>query len=184
MKLETERLILRNYMLSDLDDYYEYVSMQDVGPRCGWPAYTEKEKAKERLELEITKPLQFAIELKENHKVIGSVELTEAKGERYPDCDMTNSKEIGFLLSKDYWGCGIMPEAVKAVLKYAFEELGVEKIYISHAEKNTQSGRVQEKLGFKIIGKVKNYRKWIDGEMTDSIMRCMTKGEWAELNKK
>jgi len=178
MQLETERLILRNYKMTDLEDYWEYVQMEDVGPRCGWPAYTDKSKAKERLEVESKKQYQFAIELKSSHKVIGSVELMDTKTERYPNCDIKNSKEIGFLLSKNYWGHGYMPEAVKEVMRFAFDDLGVDKIYISHAERNTNSGRVQEKLGFKIIGRVEEYREWVDGQMTDSIIRCMTKEEW------
>lgn len=75
--IETERLILRNYRLDDLEDYWEYVQMPNVGPRCGWPTYTDKEKAKERLKFETTRPLQFAIELKDTHKVVGSIELME-----------------------------------------------------------------------------------------------------------
>ena len=184
MQIETERLILRNYQITDLEDYWQYVQMEDVGPRCGWPAYTDKQKAKERLEIEINKPNQFAIERKESHKVIGSIELMEVKEERYPNCDLTNAKEIGFLLSKDYWGNGYMPEAVKGVLQYAFEMLNVDKVYISHAEKNFNSARAQEKVGFKIIGRVKNYRQWVDGTLTDSIKRCMTKEEWMQLYKK
>ena len=181
MQLETKRLILRNYKMSDLEDYWEYVQMEDVGPRCGWPAYTDKNKAKERLEIESKKQHQFAIELKENHKVIGSVELFDTKAERYPNCDLTNSKEIGFLLSKNYWGHGYMPEAVKEVMRFAFEDVGIDKIYISHAEKNHNSGIVQDKLGFRIIGRVQNYREWVDGTMTDGIVRCMTKLDWEKL---
>jgi len=64
MILETERLILRNFIESDLEDYWEYVQMENVGPRAGWKAYTDKEKAKERLLIESTKSNQFAIVLK------------------------------------------------------------------------------------------------------------------------
>ena len=56
IEIETERLILRNYRIEDFEDYWEYVQMPNVGPRCGWPAYTDKEKAKERLKIESTKP--------------------------------------------------------------------------------------------------------------------------------
>ena len=44
--IETERLILRTYKMEDLNDYYEYVSQKNVGPRCGWPPYTDITKAK------------------------------------------------------------------------------------------------------------------------------------------
>ena len=43
--IETERLILRNYRLDDLEDYWEYMQMPNVGPRCGWSAYTDKENS-------------------------------------------------------------------------------------------------------------------------------------------
>lgn len=184
VSLETERLVLRNYKLSDLENYYDYVSMENVGPRCGWNPYTSIEKAKERLIIESSKPHQFAITLKGTDKVIGSVELMQAKTERYGQFEMAeNAKEIGFLLSNKYWGQGIMPEAAKAVMKYAFETLEVPEIFISHAEANLQSGKVQDKLGFKIIGKNKNYRTWTDGTPTDAILRKMTKAEWQNNNK-
>ena len=94
MKLETERLILRNYTMDDIEDYWELVSDPNVGPRAGWPAYTDKVEAVKRLQLETTKPNQFAIILKENNKVIGSVELMECKKERWTNIKIEeNSKE-------------------------------------------------------------------------------------------
>lgn len=77
--LETERLILRNFKESDLDDCFEYASMKEVGPMAGWDPYTDKEKAHERLIYESNKPNQFALVLKSNNKVIGSVELMDCK---------------------------------------------------------------------------------------------------------
>lgn len=181
--LETERLILRNYKESDFEDYYEYASNPNVGPRCGWQPYDSKEKAFERLKLECQKPYQFAIVWKETNKVIGSIELMNTKTERYPfETNFENSKEIGFLLSPAFWGKAIMPEATKEVLRFAFEKLNVPEVFISHAKANIQSGRVQDKLGFKIIGEVKNYRTWIDGNLTDSVCRKMTKEEWFNKN--
>ena len=183
MQIETKRLILRNYTVDDLEDYWEFVQMEDVGPRCGWLAYTDKQKAKERLyEVEVKNPMQFAIELKDEHKVIGSIEVMETKQERYPNSDLSNSKEIGFLLSKNYWGHGYMPEALKAILNYVFENLGIETLFISHAEKNVNSAKVQDKIGFKVVGRVKDYRTWVDGTMTDSISRSLTKADWKQMN--
>jgi len=125
MVIETNRLILRNYRIDDLEDYYEYVSQKNVGPRCGWPPYTDINKAKERLEIEIPKPLQFAIVLKSNNKVIGSIELME------PDentKDKNSSKEIGCLLNENYWSGGLMTEAIKVVVKYGMENLNLDEI--------------------------------------------------------
>ena len=181
MKLETERLILRNYKITDIEDYWEYVSQEKVGPMCGWPQYTDKQKAVERLAIEIAKPNKFAIVWKENNKVIGSVELMDYKPERYEtEAEKENSKEMAFLLHEGYWGKGIMPEACRAVMKYAFEKLKVPSIFIGHAEANKQSGRVQEKLGFRITGRRENYREWLDGKTTALIGRKMTRQEYLD----
>lgn len=179
--METDRLILRNFRESDIEDYWEYVQMENVGPRAGWPAYTDRNKAVDRLNIEMEKPDQFAIVLKKENKVIGSVELMACKRERYsmiPTPVEDNAKEIGFVLSARYWGNGYMPEAAKKVMEYGFETLGVSAIYIGHAKANTNSGRVQDKLGFRVIGEQPNYRTWIDGKETDFVARKMTKEEW------
>lgn len=181
--LETKRLILRNYKESDLDDYFEIVKQKEVGPRCGWEPRTEKSQALERLKIEMEKPLQFAIVEKESNKVIGSIELMNTKYERYPtETADTNTKEIGFLLSQNYWGKGYMTEATEKIIEFAFKELNLNSIYICHAEANTQSGRVQEKTGFKIINKTPNYRTWIDGTTTARIERKLKKSDWLNKN--
>ena len=90
-------------------------------------------------------------------------------------------KEIGFVLSENYWGKGIMTESAKMVTDFAFRVLDVPVIYIGHAEANIGSGKVQDKIGFKVIGKLPNYRIWVDGKPTDLIERKLTKEEW--LNK-
>lgn len=182
--LESERLCLRNYKESDINDYWEYVTNPLIGPACGWQPYTDKNLALERLKYETTKPNQFAIVYKPDNKVIGAVELMDYNPERYDSIDIDkDAKEIGFLLSEKYWGKGIMLEAVKLVMEYAFNSLNVPMIVISHSEANIQSGKVQDKLGFKIVGRKDNYRPWLDGKMTNCILRRMTKQEFNELNK-
>ena len=184
MQLETERLILRNFMVSDLEDYWEYAQMQSVGPRAGWKAYTDKEKAKERLLIEASKPNQFAIVLKSENKVIGSVELMDCKQDRYSNLNIEEeAKEIGAVLSEKYWGQGYMPEAVKEIMRYAFVDLNVPVIYCGHAKANTNSARLQDKCGFKIIGELPNYREWVDGSITSLIERKMTSEEYHELQR-
>lgn len=184
IKLSTERLILRRYKETDLEDYFEYISHKDVGPRLGWTPYNSKQDAFERLKIEMHKPFQFAIELKENHKVIGSIELMNCKKDRYSNLNIeNNAKEIGFILSPHFWGKGIMPEACKKIIEFAFEDLQCPVIYIGHVKANIQSKKVQDKLGFKIVGELQNYRRWIDGEMTSLIERKMTREDYLNLKK-
>ena len=182
--LETERLILRNFKESDLDDYFEYVSMENVGPRAGWPPYTDINKARERLILESKKPNQFALVLKSENKVIGSVELMDCKRDRYSNLKIEDgAKEVGGVLSEKYWGGGYMPEALNEVIRFAFEDLKVPVIYCGHAKANINSSRLQDKCGFKIIGELPDCETWVDGSITSFIERRITRGEYFEMKK-
>lgn len=178
MKIETERLILRNYLMSDLNAYWDYVSQPNVGPRCGWQPYMNIEDARKRLEYECGRPLQFAIELKKEGKVIGSIEIMEAK--REVD-DTVKIKEIGCLLNENYWGAGYMTEAFKAIIKYCFDNLGVEKVIACYFKPNIGSGKVQEKAGLIEYKKIENGTTWyLTKEPCDIIMTKIEKNEYKE----
>ena len=177
--IETERLILRNFKEEDLDDYFEFVSQEDVLTKIGAEPYTDKEKAREKLISESQKPLRFAIIFKENGKVIGNISLNEPKCERYEGIEIDkNTKELGYILSHDYWGKGIMPEAGMALLDYAFKNLGVTKIVCGTKSLNRQSARVQEKLGLKLHSIKENADTWINGENCGYIRTTIAKEEW------
>lgn len=182
LQLETKRLILRPFRENDIEDFYEYGSMDNVGPRAGWSPYPNKESAMHRLSIEISKPHQFAIELKKEHKVIGSIEVMEVKKERYNNIEIEeNSRELGSIISEKYWGNGYMPEAIVEILNYCFNVLQLSVVYAAYLERNAQSVRLKEKCGFKFVGKVLNYREWIDGTMSDLIAVGITKKEFETM---
>ena len=179
--IKTERLILRNFKESDIDDYFEFVSQEDVLTRIGAVPYSDKEKALERLISETQKPLRFAIVLKETGKVIGNISLNEPKPARYEGIDIDeHTKELGYLLSHDYWGKGIMPEAGKGLLDYAFKNLGITKIVCGTKTLNKQSLRVQEKIGLKLHSIKENAGTWLNGETCGYIRTTITEKEWFE----
>ena len=148
--LETERLILRPFYQSDLNDFFEYASVKGVGEMAGWNHHQSKEESKSILNNFITEDKTFAICLKENGKVIGSIGI-----EKYGlENELTEffdyqGREIGYVLSKEYWGKGLMPEAVKRVIDYLFMELNLDFLTCGYYDFNFQSKRVQEKCGFK-----------------------------------
>lgn len=153
--------------------------MQNVGPQAGWQPYSDIMKAKERLLVEIDKPHQFALELKKEHKVIGSIEVMDVKREKYKGVDVKeNAKELGSILSEKYWGKGYMPEAVMGAVRFCFDELHVDAVYACYLEKNRQSERMREKTGFSVIGRVPNHRKWTDGQISDLIIVMLSKEEY------
>ena len=150
IQIKTERLLLRAFNQSDLDDFYEYASVEGVGEMAGWKHHESKDKTQEILNNFINEDKTFAIVLKRNNKVIGSLGVEEYGMEQtLSEFFEYKGREIGYVLSKEYWGKGIMPEAVKAVINYLFNEFDLDFLTCGYYDFNTQSKRVQEKCGFK-----------------------------------
>lgn len=155
IKLETERLVLRTFEQSDLDDFYEYASINGVGEMAGWKHHENKDESKAILNTFIDEDKTFAICLKESNRVIGSLGI-----ERYGLEDKLSEfegylgREIGYVLSKKYWGKGLMPEAMKAIIDYLFNTLDYDFLLCGYFLFNKQSKRVQEKCGFKPYRKI------------------------------
>ena len=148
--IETERLILRPFKQLDLEDFYEYARVDGVGEMAGWKHHENKEKSQSILDLFITEDKTFAIVLKENNKVIGSLGVEEYGMEQaLSEFFDYQGREIGYVLSKDYWGKGLMPEAVKAAIDYLFNVQKLDFLTCGYYEFNNQSKKVQEKCGFK-----------------------------------
>ncbi len=146
MTLSTERLLLRPWEDSDAENCYLYAKDPDVGPRAGWPAHTSLEESREILKRVLEVPETYAICLKTDGKAIGSVSL-----HMHGVSDLTESEdecELGYWLGKPFWGRGIMPEAAGELLRHAFLDLNMKKVWCAYYDGNAQSKRVQEKLGF------------------------------------
>ncbi len=147
--LETVRMILRPFTLEDLEDFYEYASMETVGPNAGWAVHENKDQSKSILESFIQKDDVLAIFHRQDKKVIGSIGLhckVDESGESH--------YEIGYVLSTPYEGRGLMTEAVKRVLEHAFLDLNINCIDVYHFIENMKSRRVIEKCNFEYIGNI------------------------------
>ena len=150
IRIETDRLILRPWRQEDLEDFYEYARVDGVGQMAGWQPHESMEKSQAILDCFIREKKTFALELKESGKVIGSLGL-EARGRNVGIPEELQGREIGYVLSKDCWGKGLMPEAVKAVIDYCFSVLGFDYLTCGHFARNNQSRRVIEKSGFHFL---------------------------------
>lgn len=145
-RLETERLILRDWRMDDVEDLYEYGKSDLVGPNAGWKPHASIEDSKDIINMFIKDADVYAIELKASGKVIGSIGLHKRVVDelmKYP-----GQLEIGYVLNPQYWGNGFVPEAVERVKIYAFEELKVGVLWCGHFDFNQKSKRVNEKCGF------------------------------------
>ena len=146
--LESNRLILRPWKISDLDDLHEFRSNKEVANLAGFNVKNSKEESLNILKQFIIDSYNslWAIELKNINKAIGWIEL-----HKYSEGIDKKSREIGCVLSQKYWGQGLMPEALKQVLNYGFNEEKLNSIVCSHFATNNRSKRVIEKLSFKYV---------------------------------
>ena len=172
-RLETDRLILRPWRETDAVDLYNYASDPEVGPPAGWPPHTSIENSREIIRGVLSAPDTFAVCLKEDGKPIGSIgfhrnDLAEG-GDEY---------ELGYWIGKPFWGRGLIPEASREMLRYAFEDLGMNRIWCGYYDGNEKSRRVQEKLGFVYQGSVYGIRLELLDEIRTGHSNLMTKERW------
>lgn len=149
-KLITNRMILRNFQLSDAPSVYQYAKNPHVGPIAGWPVHTSIENSRYYIENYFISPHIFAITLRANpEEVIGLVGLElvdEGNGKPFMK---PGEAEISYWLGEPFWGQGLMPEAILAVVNYGFEKCQLQSIWCGYKDGNNQSKRAQEKQGFK-----------------------------------
>lgn len=153
--IETNRLRLRPFKESDLDDFYQYAKVAGTGERAGWKHHESKEESKEILDTFIKNDKTFALIYKATNKLIGSIGVEKYDRED-EEIDFANlyGRELGAVLSKDYWNMGLMTEALKAVIDYLFEEMDLDFLTAGYFDNNIPSKKMQEKCGFKPYRKV------------------------------
>ena len=134
---ETERLILRRYKKSDLQDLYEYLSDAEVVKYEPYLPMSMKE-AEDNLMWRISTEEMIAVELKSNHKMIGNVYLGKREFE---------ALEIGYVFHQEYWGKGYAKESCLALIQLAFSK-GIHRIYAECDPENVSSWKLLEVLGF------------------------------------
>lgn len=156
--LKTPRLILRPWRESDLEDFYEYARVDGVGQMAGWLPHESVEVSRMILSQFIAGNKVFAIEYQ--GKVIGSLGVENYKEKEFPELEQFQGREIGYVLSKEYWGRGLMPEAVNAVIRWLLDVVNLDFIVVGHFAWNDQSRRVIEKCGFRFVKEVRHETRY------------------------
>ena len=144
--METERLIIRRWTLDDAESLFKYAKDPDVGPVAGWPSHKSIEESLNIIKNVFNREETYALALKEDNKAIGAIALKLRGDTNLTDRD--DECELGYWLGKEFWGRGLMPEAVREILRHAFCDLGMTKVWCGYYTGNGKSKRVQEKCGF------------------------------------
>ncbi|NLF62669.1 MAG: GNAT family N-acetyltransferase [Lentisphaerae bacterium] len=147
-RLETARLLLRRWQMRDVDDLFEYARHPEVGPSAAWMPHPNRQYSLQMLAgVFMEEDTRWAIEHKELRKVIGAISLHDDAKRTAP-----NTLSLGYSLSHDFWGQGLMSEAAPVVVAYGFEQLCLDLISCYHFEGNERSRRIIEKCGFTFEG--------------------------------
>jgi ribosomal-protein-alanine N-acetyltransferase len=175
-RMETSRLVLRALTMDDVDFVFR---------EWGDPVVTYYMRDEEPLETreqagEMLRPLQtpekmpnfkwWGIELKAEGHLIGTCGY----------CRWTRQHhwaEVGYDLCPDYWGQGLMPEALRALLRYGFQEMELNRVEATTHTENLRSQRVLEKLGFQREGLLREYY-CRDGIYNDQVLFSLLKRDW------
>ena len=149
--VETSRLVLRPFVREDAQAMFDnWASDPAVTKFLSWPTYRSVEDAHSILNVWLEsyeKPdfYQWAIVLKELNQPIGSISVVNSD-------DRVDMVEIGYCIGRNWWGRGIMPEALSAVMSYLFDEVGMQRIEAGHDPDNPASGAVLRKCGLQYEG--------------------------------
>lgn len=152
-EIETQRLLLRQLMVKDKDDMYEYACKPLVTKYLLWHehvdiGYTEKYLRYLQTAYRRGEFFDWAITLKSSGKMIGTCGFVEFD-------KSNNCAEIGYVISDAYWNNGYATEAVQSIISYGFDQLGFNRIFARHIVGNTSSGKVMQKCSMKYEGTLK-----------------------------
>ena len=146
MVLETKRLFLRPWEAGDAKYLYEYAKDPLVGPDAGWFPHTSVEESRDIIRTILSAEDTYAVVLRSESRPVGSISLMIGKASNLSLSE--NDGEIGYWIGRPYWGRGLIPEAVRGLISYAFLEKGLETLWCGYFDGNEKSRRVQEKCGF------------------------------------
>ena len=142
MKLHLDRLILRIFKETDINDFYDYMSLESTAKYECFEPYSY-EKCQEKIEKFKDDDTYLAIELISESKVIGHINYSEEPYGAY---------EIGFDIHEKYTRQGFATEACKKIIEHIFFNLGGRRIIAGVTEGNIASCKLLEKLGFRLEG--------------------------------
>lgn len=145
--LSGKRISLRAFCQDDLEDFYEYAKTPGLGEAAGWFHHKSLEDSKKVLDSFIKNKNILAIV--KDKKVIGSIGIHKYDEEFLPNLSDKKTAQLGFVLSSDYQGQGLMTEAMELIISYLFDDYGLDVLVGGFYRGNFKSKSLHEKLNYK-----------------------------------
>lgn len=178
--VQTERLILRRYQLSDAQGLFlNWVTDGEASRFWGWSPHKDIEETKTLLKEWIKQydrlsVYHWAVLYKENNQAIGYIYLNTLDEEK-------KCAAINYLIGRKYWNKGFATEACKAIIGHVFSQIGLQTIHAHHHADNPASGRVMQKAGMRFVKE--EYRAFPKGEESLNGRYCyytVSANDWNE----
>ncbi|MCI5601009.1 MAG: GNAT family protein [Hallerella porci] len=187
MKLETARLILRPFVLTDASDVLEYLKEPAVNCFQSMKLNSLEDAQKEMQKRTSETEYYFAIVLKDSGKVIGEIDAYPESGEPHTDSPKDTFSPC-WMLNQAYQGKGFAFEAAHAFFDYLFSQKGARRIYAYTEDYNTASQNLCKKLGMRFEGLFKEFVSFVknaDGSprYENTMQWAILKSEWETLRK-
>ena len=182
MEFQTERLILRPWLESDAESLYKYAKDPKVGPIAGWPVHTSVGNSRDIIKNVLTVDGTYAVCLKTDNMAVGTVSLMIGK---QSNLELSETEgEIGYWIGVPFWGQGLIPEAVKEMIRHGFEHMKLDKIWCGYFDGNVKSKRVQEKCGFVYHHTNKDIHWKLMNDIRTEHITCLIRKEWLADRKR
>lgn len=177
--LTTPRLVLRPFDLADAADVQRLAgdwAIADTTLHIPHPypnGAAEEWILRHRRDADLGGSVTLAVTRREDGEMVGAISL---------DLDQRYDRaEMGYWIGRPYWGQGYCTEAAQALVRYGFEQLGLNRIYAIHFTRNPASGRVMQKVGMQYEGTLRQHvKKW--GRYEDVKVYGILRGEYAARN--
>ncbi|TBR57839.1 N-acetyltransferase [Mastigocladus laminosus UU774] len=177
--LETQRLILRDFVESDWQAVHAYACDLEVvrylpfGPNSEEDTknylHTEIKSRRKKIREHFT----FAIALKADKQVIGSCRISITDRNK-------QEGSIGYCLGREFWGQGYATEVARKLLEFGFKQLSLHRVFALCHPKNKASMRVLIKIGMRQEGYLREY-EWSRGEWQDRLLFAMLDREMMQM---
>ena len=171
--METERLLLRRWTMQDMSGFLRFAADPGVMMAAGARPVLSPEEARLELKRSTEDPYSYAMVLKKTGEVVGKIKYQNDLRRM-----QVNSISVAYEMARPYWGFGYMTEALRGMVRHAFENLQVDVIGISHFAENDRSRRVIERAGFYREGLIPRAFRRFDGTVFDEVSYSILKEEY------
>ncbi|MFT9008568.1 MAG: GNAT family protein [Bifidobacterium sp.] len=198
--LMADDLILRPWRANDEAEaqaLFRYAKDPEIGPSAGWNTHADVQESAAIIRDVLCGAESYAIVLRKPDDKeladmpIGSISLQPVPDQvlhhiaAFESCEPGNTMELGFWIGKPFWGRGLVPQASRALINHAFDDLHLNAVWCRHDVENVKSGRAQDKIGFERVGVMRHiHMSLLPGDVyRDEELRRITREQWEKRSQ-